>query len=532
MPNQADFLRWQPRHNKWLIAVTVSLATFMENLDYSIANVALPHITGGLSAGLDEGTWILTSYFISNAVMMPISAWMALRMGRKRFYMACVVVFGISSLLCGLAPSLGLLIFFRVLQGAGGGGLVPSEQAILADTFPPKKLGMAFAIYGLTIVMASAIGPTIGGYITDNLGWRWIFFINVPVVILSLVLTSRLVEDPPYLSEERKKVRGVDYLGLALICLGLGCLQIVLDKGQRENWFSSDFIVCFAILSAVGILGALFWEYLHPYPIIDIRLFQNRTFTISFIMMFMAGFALYGTTVLMPQLAQTLLSYPAQTAGLMLAPSGLTTMLIMPIAGLLVSRRDPRLLAAFGFFVTTLALLQLTTMSLDMDFWTAVKLRMFQAAGIAWLFVPIGTMAHSDLPGSKNNGIAGLSNLARNVGGSVGISVVTTLLARRSQYHQNVLVAHASDYDAAFQHVSKGVADALSSAGTDSVSAVSQAYQETYLAIQRQASILSYIDVAWLFAICVGLMVPLAFLIKRPKGGHARGRGLRHQTDQ
>ena len=513
-------MEWRPRHNKWLIAITVSLATFMESLDYSISNVALPHIAGGLSAGLDASTWVLTSYFISNAVMMPISAWMALRMGRKRFYMACVALFGVSSLLCGLAPSLGLLIFFRVLQGAGGGGLIPSEQAILADTFPPKKLGMAFAVYGLTIVMGSAIGPTIGGYITDNFDWRWIFFINVPVVILSLVLTSQMVEDPPYLSEERKSVAGIDYLGLALISLGLGCLQVVLDRGQREDWFSSNFIVSFAVLAAAGILGALFWEHFHPHPIIDISLFRNRTFALSFVMMFMMGFALYGTTVLMPQLTQTLMGYPAQTAGMMLAPGGFTTMLIMPIAGFLVSRRDPRLLAAFGFFMTTVALWQLTTISLEMDFWTVVKLRVFQSAGIAWLFIPISTMAHSDFPGAKNNSVSGLTNLARNIGGSVGISAVTTLLARRSQYHQNVLLTHVSSYDAAFQNVSAGLAQALNAAGTDSVSTLSQAYQDVYLWIQRQASILSYIDVAWLFAICVVPMVPMAFLIKRPSGGH------------
>ena len=532
MTYHVEFAEWKPRHNAWLIALTVTLATFMEALDYSIANVALPHIAGGLSAGLDESTWVLTSYFISNGVMMPLSAWLAVRMGRKRFYMSCVVLFGISSLLCGLAPSLGLLIFFRVLQGAGGGGLVPSEQAILMDTFPPKKQGMALAVYGLTIVMASVIGPTVGGYVTENYDWRWIFLINVPVAVLSLALTSRLVEDPPYLSEERKTTGRIDSLGLALISIGLGCLQVVLDKGERKDWFSSDYIICFAVLAATGIVGAILWESFHPHPVIEIRLFRNRTFAISFLMMFMMGFALYGTTVLMPQLAQTLMGYPAQTAGMMLAPGGLTIMIIMPIAGLIVTRLDPRLLVVFGFVMTTLALLQLTTMNLEMGFWTVVKLRMFQSAGIAWLFIAITKMAYADLPRSRNNSVSALTNLARNLGGSVGISVVTTVLAQRSQYHQNVLLGHASHYDAAFQSDSGRLSEALSTAGADPVSAASQGLQNIYLLLQRQASILSYIDVAWTFAICMALMVPLAFLMKRQKGGHGRRYSLRHHIDQ
>ncbi len=512
---------WKPKHNEWAIALTVTMATFMEVLDTSIANVALPHIAGSLSAGQDESTWVLTSYLVSNAIVLPISAWLATRLGRKRFYMSCVALFGVSSLLCGLAPSLSMLILFRVLQGAGGGGLAPSEQAILADTFAPSKRGMAFAIYGLAVVLAPAIGPTLGGYITDNFDWRWIFFINVPVALVSLFLTSRLVEDPPYLAEERKKSTSVDYTGLGLIALGLGSLQVVLDKGERDDWFSSPFIVWFAAFTVTGIVGALIWEYFEKNPIIDIRLFKNRTFAISFVMMFMVGFALYGTTVLIPQLLQTLMGYTAQAAGLTLSPGGFVVMLCMPLVGYLVSKRDPRMLAAFGFFVTAWSLYHMTTMDLEMNYWAAVKLRVFQSIGLAFLFVPINTLSYTGIPQKSNNAVSGLINLARNVGGSVGISTVTTLLARRSQYHQTVLTARASNYNPQFTHSVQGLSQAFGSAGASAAGATQQAYQQIYLSVQRQAAVLSYIDTVFVFAVACALMVPLAFWMKKPKTGGA-----------
>jgi DHA2 family multidrug resistance protein len=508
---------WKPKHNVWLVAITVTMATFMEVLDTSIANVALPHIAGNLSAGVDESTWVLTSYLVSNAIVLPISGWLATRLGRKRFYMTCVMLFGISSFLCGLAPSLGMLIFFRILQGVGGGGLAPSEQAILADTFPPAKRGMAFALYGFAVVLAPAIGPTLGGYITDNFNWRWIFFINVPVAVLSLFLTSRLVEDPPYLAEERKKSTSVDYVGLGLIAVGLGSLQVVLDKGERDDWFSSTFILWFFALTVVGILGAIVWEFFHKDPIIDIRLFKNRTFAISFVMMFMIGFALFGTTVLIPQLLQTLMGYTAQSAGMVLSPGGVTVLVCMPLVGYLVSKRDPRYLAAFGFLVTAISLYHMTSLNLEMDFWTAVKLRAYQSIGLAFLFVPINTLSYTGIPRNKNNAVSGLINLARNVGGSVGISSVTTLLAQRSQYHQQVLVERASNYNPQFRDLAASLGNTFGG-GTHGVSS---AYQQIYLTLQRQASVLSYIDTVWIFAIACAAMVPLAFFMKRPTGGPA-----------
>src|SRR6266481_3270462 len=332
----------RPAVNPWIIAMAVTLATFMEVLDTSIANVSLPHIAGSLSAGTDESTWVLTSYLVSNAIVLPLSGWISSIIGRKRFYMSCVAIFTISSLLCGLAPNLGMLIFFRILQGAGGGGLQPSEQAILADTFPPAKRGMAFAVYGLAVVLAPAIGPTLGGWITDNFTWRWIFFINIPVGIVSLLLTSRLIQDPPYLKRKKLSETKIDYIGLGFVALGLGALQIVLDKGQREDWFESHFILILSIICVASLIFVGFWEWKRKDPIIDLHLFRDRTFAVSNLLMFMLGFALLGSTLLLPLFSQTLLGYTAEEAGLALMPGGFTIILLLPLVGYLLSRYNPR----------------------------------------------------------------------------------------------------------------------------------------------------------------------------------------------
>jgi DHA2 family multidrug resistance protein len=523
-PPQPQALPWKPKHNPWIIALTVTLATFMEVLDTSIANVALPHIAGNLSAGLDESTWVLSSYLVANAVILPISAWLAIQLGRKRFYMGCVVLFGISSLLCGLAPSLGILILCRVLQGLGGGGLAPSEQAILADTFPPAKRGMAFAIYGMAVVMAPAIGPTLGGYITDNFNWRWIFFINVPVAIVSLILTSRLVEDPPYLKAAKQTTGRVDWPGLGLLAVGIGAAQVVLDKGEREDWFSSTFINFFVITSVVCLLTAFFWELYHENPVIDIRLFRNRNFAVSCVMMFMLGLALFGGTVLLPQLVQTLMGYTAQQAGEVLSPGAIVIILMLPFIGMVVSKVDPRRLIAVGWTLAALAMFYMTrTMNLGMSFHEVILLRVYQMIGVAFLFVPIQTMCYVGIPPGKNNNVSGMTNLARNIGGSVGISFVTTLLARRGQFHQNRLAAHTSNYDPAFQSSIANLTQTFKSAGYDAAHATQMAYDRVYGALQAQASMLAYIDTIWIFAIAAALMAPLAFLMIRPKPGAGPG---------
>ncbi|MCU1261409.1 MAG: drug resistance transporter, EmrB/QacA subfamily [Bryobacterales bacterium] len=493
----------------------------MEVLDTSIANVALPHIAGNLSAGQDESTWVLTSYLVANAVILPISGWLSTIIGRKRFYMMCVTLFTISSFLCGLAPNLGMLIFFRVLQGLGGGGLAPSEQAILADTFEPAKRGMAFAVYGIAVVTAPAIGPTLGGWITDNFDWRWIFFINIPVGALSLFFTSRLVEDPPYLrGMQRSKIR-IDYIGLGLIALGLASLQIVLDKGEREDWFSSRFIVLYSIVAAASLILAAFWEWNHDHPVIEVKLLKQRSFLISNIAMFMLGIVLFGTTLLVPQMLQELFGYTAQEAGMVLSPGGIVVILLLPSVGILISRVDARYLISLGFLITSLGLFHLSRITLDISFGEAVWARVYQAAGLAFLFIPIQTVAYIGMPREKSNAISGMTNLSRNIGGSVGISLVTTLLARRTQYHQSVLAEHTDNYSQNFRNAINSLSNTLVAHGAAPSSALHRSYGMIANTIYRQAAMESYLDVFRLLAIGAAVLVPCVFIMKKARPSQA-----------
>jgi DHA2 family multidrug resistance protein len=517
----AEKVIWRPRHNPWAVAMTVTLATFMEVLDTSIANVALPHIAGSLSAGQDASTWILTSYLVANAVVLPLSGWLSSLIGRKRFYMMCVALFTVSSFLCGLAPNLGTLIFFRILQGVGGGGLAPSEQAILADTFPPEKRGMAFAIYGMAVVLAPAIGPTLGGYITDNASWRWLFFINVPVGVVSLILSERLVEDPPYLHGER--VRRIDYVGLGLIVIGLACLQYVLDKGERDDWFSSHVITAFAVSAAVTLTAAVVWELRHEDPVMELRLLKDRNFAVSFAMMFILGLVLYGTTVLLPLFLQTLMGYTAQRAGEVLSPGGLVVIVLLPLVGKLLSKVEARWLIAFGFIVSSLALWHMTGLYLGIDFRTAMMYRIYQSIGLAFLFVPINTIAYVGVPPEKNNQISAMTNLARNIGGSVGISLATTLIARRVQFHQTNLVSHATPYDPAYRDTLAGLTARLMAGGASAVDAMKEATARIFGMIVREATTMAYIDAIWMMAIVSACMLPFVFLLRRNPPGAALG---------
>ena len=519
--NQDDASR--PAINPWIIALAVTLATFMEVLDTSIANVALPHIAGGLSAGQDESTWVLTSYLVSNAIVLPLSGWLSSIIGRKNFYMSCVALFTVSSFLCGLAPNLATLIICRVLQGVGGGGLQPSEQAILADTFPPAKRGMAFAVYGMAVVTAPAIGPTLGGWITDNFTWRWIFFINIPVGIISLLLTSRLIQDPPYFHRRKLSETRIDYIGLGFVALGLGALQIVLDKGQRDDWFESHFIVTLATIAAASLIFVIFWEWHHKDPIIDLHLFRDRTFGVSNLLMFMLGFALLGSTLLLPLFSQTLLGYTAQQAGLALMPGGFMIILLLPLVGYLLSRYSPRWLLLLGLTILSFSLFHMTRFDLDIDFRTVADARLIQAAGMAFLFVPINTAAYAFLPREKNNAASGLMNLARNMGGSVGISVVTTMLDRRTQVHLTNVASHLSLTNPALLRMIQGASSSLRAHGASSVGATNQAYAMIQAVVFRQATMLAYLDCFWFLGVAILLMVPMVFLIKksRPGGGIA-----------
>ena len=510
---------WRPDVNPWIIALAVTLATFMEVLDTSIANVALPHIAGSLSAGQDESTWVLTSYLVSNAIVLPLSGWLSSIVGRKNFYMGCVALFTISSFMCGLAPNLAVLIVCRVLQGVGGGGLQPSEQAILADTFPPAKRGMAFAVYGMAVVTAPAIGPTLGGWITDNFSWRWIFFINIPVGILSILLTSRLIQDPPYFKRRRLAETRIDYVGLGFVALGLGTLQVVLDKGQREDWFESNFIVTLSLIAAAALIFVIIWEWRHKDPIIDLHLFRDRTFGISNLLMFMLGFALLGSTLLLPLFSQTLLGYTAQQAGLALMPGGFAIILLLPLVGFLLSRYTPRWLLLFGLIVLSFSLFHMTRFDLDIDFRTVATARVIQAVGMAFLFVPINTAAYAFLPREKNNAASGLMNLARNMGGSVGISVVTTMLDRRTQMHLTNLASHLSLSNPVLQSRIKALGLMLQMRGQGPPGTSGTPWAIIQGAVARQAVMLAYIDCFWFLGVAILAMVPMVFLIKKSKPG-------------
>jgi MFS transporter, DHA2 family, multidrug resistance protein len=515
---------WTGGKNPWAIALVVTMATFMEVLDTSIANVSLPHIAGSLSVSQDESTWVLTSYLVSNAVVLPISGWLSSRFGRKRFYMTCVALFTLSSFLCGMAPTLGSLIFFRVLQGIGGGGLGPSEQAILVDTFPPAKRGMAMAVYGMAVVLAPAIGPTLGGYITDNFDWRWVFFINVPVGAASLLLSSRFVSDPPHLHTAKDKAGVVDWVGLGLIAMGLGCLEVVLDKGQEDDWFHSSFILGFTIVATVSLVSFVLWELNHDSPIVDLKMFKRRSFAISNVLMLTLGIALFGSTVLLPQYLQALMGYTAQQSGMALSPGGGVVILLMPLVGILVSRVDPRFLVAFGFLIMSASLFYMAhQLDLQMDFMTAVELRCFQAAGLAFLFVPIQTLSYSGVPPQKNNQVSGIMNLSRNMGGDIGIAFVTTFIARRAQSHQATLSAHTTGYDAPFQANLAATASAMEHAGSSSVEAARQAMAAMYRQLVLQATQLAYLDTLWVIGIATAIMAPLVFLAKRPQGAPPAG---------
>lgn len=507
---------WVPTFNPWVIAVSVMLATVMEVLDTSVANVALPHIAGNLSATTEEATWVLTSYLISNAIILPATSWIGKYIGRKRFLIICIIIFTAASALCGAAPNLAILIIARILQGMGGGALQPIAQSVLLESFPPAKRGAAMAVYGMGIVVAPIIGPTLGGWITDNYSWRWIFYINLPVGLLAAFMANSFVEDPPYL--QGQKPGRIDYTGFGLMALGLGALELTLDLGQQRDWFESSLIIFTASVSALSLIGFVLWELYTPEPIVNLRVFLNRNFAVGCAMIATVGIVLYGSTALLPLFLQTLLGYPAVESGMAVSPRGVGAIISMVVVGRLISRVDARYLIIFGFVVLSYSIWMFTQIDLNISPSNIMIPMVVSGLGMGFVFVPLTTMAMATLPQEQIGNASGIYNLMRNTGGSIGIAIMTTLLARNQQVHQATLITHASEYDPAFQALIAGIKNSLPP--TDPGSALDQAYRTAYGLVQQQAAVLAYLDDFRILTFLCVLCIPLAFFFKRVR--HAK----------
>lgn len=509
----------KPVYNPWLIAITVTLATFMELLDTSIANVALPHIAGGLATTYEESTWVLTSYLVANAVVLPLSAWLSRVFGRKNYYMACVALFTLSSLLCGLAPNLEMLIFFRVLQGLAGGGLAPVEQAILVDTFPAEKRAAAFGLYSMAIVTAPAIGPPLGGWITDSFSWRWVFLLNIPIGLISLFLTHRLVQDPPGLKPQADtlsaKKPSIDYWGIIFVVIGFGCLEVVLDKGQREDWLASPFILTFLTIAVLALILGIIWELRHPDPVVELRLLKYPNFAIANILYFLFGFILFGSTVLLPQMLQSLFGYSATDAGLVLGPGALVITCLAPIMVRTVAKTGPQLLLIAGFTILAFSLWHYAKLDLSVDYANFAWARAFQGLGLAFLFVPTSQLAYSQLPANKNNKASSLTNLFRNLGGSFGIAFVTTMLEQRSQFHRATLVTHIHEGSMQMTAHLQAYTSRLLHTGRSAAEAQQGAWAMLNHLLNQQAQMMGFLDCFWLLALFAVVGVVAVLLIQK-----------------
>ncbi len=510
------------KRNPWSIVAVISIATFMTVLDTSIANVALDHIAGGLAVSYDEATWVTTSFLVATAIIIPISGWLADVIGRKRYYMISVALFTIASFLCGVAPNLTFLVIARIIQGAAGGGLASAEQSMLVDTFPPKQRGLAFAAYGVVVIVGPVLGPVIGGLITDNFSWHWCFLINVPIGALSLFLVNIFVDEPKALIDARKKLlkRGlrVDFMGFILVAMFLGFLEITLDRGQRDDWFSSPFIITTAVLSFLGLFFFIPWELTRDEPIVPIAMFGKRNFGIANIFMLVTGVIIFGSTQFIPQLLQQVIGYTATDAGLALTAGGVATLFVMPLSGLLTGKIDPRLLVGAAFLVQALALWNMSHLDTQLSFASAAFARMYQSIGLPFLFVPITTIAYVGLKPQESNQASALLNVARNLGGTIGISSVQTMLAQRSQFHQARLVETLNPLNPNYANGVQGAAQVLQGHGQSPTDATMQATDLLYRALGQQAQMLSYVDVFHTLMIMVLLAIPLLFLMQGTKG--------------
>ena len=503
---------WHPRHNPWLIAISVMLATFMEVLDTTIVTVALPHMAGSLGASTDQATWVVTSYLVSNAIVLPSTAWFARRFGRKRFLLVCIVIFTASSFICGAAASLGMLILARVVQGAGGGALQPISQAVLLESFPPARRGAGMAVFSLGVVVAPVIGPTVGGWITDSYSWRWLFYINIPIGILAILMIQRFIEDPPYL--RAGQVGRIDYIGFASLAIGLATMQIVLDKGQDADWFGALWVRWFTLISIITLIFFTYWELTTHHPIVDLRVLKNRNFAIGTVLIGLMGVLIYSPLTLLPEFLQTLLGYPALDSGLAQSPRGLGSMMMTPLVGYLTGRVDARRLIMLGFIVAGISVFMFGNIDLDVGIRDIALPNFLQGVGMSMIFVPLSTIAAGSLPREQIGSGTGIYNLMRNQGGSIGVSVVTTILARRAQAHQAVLVQHLTPYDLNYQEHLGLIQNALApSSGT--VDASSQALGLTYRSLVDQSTLLAYIDnFRWLALLSLACLVGTFFMKK------------------
>ncbi len=500
--------------NPWIVAIAVMFATFMEVLDTTVVNVSLPHIAGNLSATIDESTWVLTSYLVANAIVLPLTGWLASFFGRKRLLMASVTGFTLSSLLCGLAPNLPLLVMFRLMQGATGGAMQPLSQAVLLEAFPPHERGKAMGFWGLGIVVAPILGPVLGGWLTDTYSWRWVFYINLPVGIVSLVMTKLYIFDPPYLKRETKNI---DYWGIGLLALWVGALQLALDLGQERDWFSSTFITLLIAASIGGVIAFLWREWVAAEPVIDLRVFKIRSYSTGVFLMTTLGFVLYGSLVLLPIMLQTLLGYPSLQAGYAMAPRGMGSVIGMPLVGLLVGKIDPRKMVAFGLVVGAGTLFWLGQLNLQAGYWDIFWPQFLQGIGLSLLFVPLTTISMDPIPKERMGNATSLFNLMRNLGGSVGIAMTGTLLARKQQIYTNTLGEHVNPYSAQSQHLIESLRQGFVATGSDPVTAMQRAYAAAFGIVQRHAAMASFVDLFRLLGIIFLCLIPLVMLMKRPR---------------
>ncbi len=499
--------------NPWIVAIAVMASTFMEVLDTTVVNVSLPHIAGTLSSTNDEATWVLTSYLVANAIVLPMTGWLANHFGRKRLLMGSVIGFTAASFLCGLAPTLPLLIFFRIVQGATGGGLQPLSQAILLEAFPPRKRGLAMAVWGLGIVVAPMLGPVLGGWLTDNFSWRWVFYINIPIGLFAITMTYLFVFDPPYIKRGSGRV---DYWGMGLLVIGIGALQVMLDKGQQEDWLESRLIVTLAVVAGIGIAALVVREIVAEHPIVDLSVFRNRTFASGVLLITVLGFVLYGSIVLLPLFMQTLLGYSAFEAGMATLPRGAASFVMMPMIGLLMTRIEPRKLLATGVIVVSSSLFLLSRLSLDVGYHDFVLVLVVQGGAMGLLFIPLTTITNDPIPRERMGNATSIFNLLRNIGGSVGIATSTTLLARNAQVHTNVLGGHVDAYGLTSRLQLQEIAGALAAQGADPATASRQAAGALFGRVQQQAAMMSYNDVFFLMATLFASMLFLIPLMRKP----------------